>query len=339
MRPIFFRLPLPGTDHAVTLYAYGAMICLGFLAAIWVAAWRARTERQNPEVIYNAGLLSFLGGLFGGRLFYIVQYHTQFFSVWDLLKIWEGGLVYYGGLLLAAAAVIGYLRLARRPVLYWLDILAPSLALGLAMGRMGCFLNGCCYGDVSQLPWAFAWPVGAIPWSHYADAFLASAQAASPLVAGAGAAAPLGAMAGAIVTAWHAPAIHPSQLYALVNALALFVLLHLWFRHKRRHGQIFFTFILLYGASRFLLEFVRADEAEVYFLGLPTLLEGLGWPEAAGRLGGLTISQNVAAWMFAAAAGTLVWLGRSPSPLLRADYQPPPDPSPGDTRPKKGKRR
>jgi phosphatidylglycerol:prolipoprotein diacylglycerol transferase len=336
VRPILFRLPVPGTDFALTIYGYGALMCLGFLAAILVAAWRARTERQDPDVIYNAGLISFLGGVFGARIFYILQYREHFQSAWDLVKIWEGGLVYYGGLLLAAAGVIGYLRLSRRPVLYWLDIVAPSLALGLAFGRAGCFLNGCCFGDVSHVPWAFSWPVGSLPWNHYADAYLAARQTIPAAFQHEGVSAFFGSVSGWLVAGWRAPSIHPSQLYSLVNALGLFGVLHLGFRHKRRHGQIFFTFILLYAASRFLLEYTRADEAEVYFLGLPTLLEWVGRPDAAERLAGLTISQNFAAWMFAAAAAVLVWLGRSRSPTLQADWQPPPHRLSGDPGPRKG---
>jgi prolipoprotein diacylglyceryltransferase len=122
----------------------------------------------------------------------------------------------------------------------------------------------------------------------------------------------------------------------MVNALAPFVLLHLEFRHNRRHGQIFFTFILLYAASRFLLEYTRADEAEIHLLGLPTLLEWLGWPEAAQRLGGLTISQSVAAWMFVAGGAALAWLARSRNPRRRADWQPPAETNAADTRSPKG---
>jgi prolipoprotein diacylglyceryltransferase len=134
--------------------------------------------------------------------------------------------------------------------------------------------------------------------------------------------------------------IHPSQLYSLANAAALFGVLHLGFRWKRRHGQIFFFFILLYAVSRFLLEYTRADEAETYLLGLPTLLTWLGHSAAAGKLGGLTISQNVAAAMAAAAVAALAWLKRSTNPHMRAEYEPPSDePSPREgSLKRKGKR-
>ena len=148
MRQILFRIPLPGSEHALTIYGYGAMLCIGFLLAILLAARRAKRLGQSPDVIYNVALFCFFGGLIGARLFYVIQYGEHFRSPLDFLKIWEGGLTFCGGFLLAIVAAIGYLRFAKQPILYWLDIIAPSVALGEAFGRLGCFLNGCCYGDV-----------------------------------------------------------------------------------------------------------------------------------------------------------------------------------------------
>jgi len=318
VRPILFRIPLPGTDHTITLYGYGAMLCLGFLAAILVAARRAKRLNQPPEIVYNIALLSFFGGVLGARAFHVIQYWNPSTSGWEFFRIWEGGLTYYGGLGLATAAVVSYLWLTRLPVLYWLDITAPSLALGLAFGRMGCTLRGCCWGDVATVPWAFAWPVGTLPWQHFADQHLA-AQGLMPMLAPGG---QLGAAMGSMAAVWHMPPIHPSQLYSLVNALLVFLVLQLGFMRKRRHGQVFLAFVLLYAVSRFLLEFIRADEAEAYLMGLPTLLGWLGLREAAAALPHLTISQNLAMAAAVAAAIALAALRRSERRAWRADYQP-----------------
>jgi len=167
VRQVLVRIPIPGTDSGITLYGYGVAMCLGFLAAILWAARRAKRDGQPPEVIYNAALCCFFGGVFGARAFYFVQNSGQFPSLWDLVRIWEGGLTFYGGFLLATLAVIVYLKASRRPVLYWLDVIAPSLALGLAFGRVGCFLNGCCYGDVCRHGWGMVWPAGTIPWDRF----------------------------------------------------------------------------------------------------------------------------------------------------------------------------
>jgi phosphatidylglycerol:prolipoprotein diacylglycerol transferase len=324
VRQILLRIPVPGTEWTLTLYGYGAMLCVGFLLAIWVASWRARRLGQSPDIIYNAALFCFFGGLVGARLFYVVQYGEHFRSLLDLLKIWEGGLTFYGGFLMAVAATVGYLRLSRLPVLYWLDIIAPSVALGEAFGRLGCFLNGCCYGVVCPPGWGFAWPAGSIPWQFYADQYLAAAGL--PPLADAGPAVG-GALTGALAAAWHAPAIYPAQLISFLNAVLLFLVLHAMFPFKRRRGQVLFVFILLYGVSRFFLECLRADEVAAYFLGLPTLLSALGMRDAAARLPGLTISQSVGLVLVAASAAVLAGLARSRRPDLDANDPPPAPPA------------
>ena len=323
MQQILLRLPIPGTERVLTFYGYGAMLCLGFLLAILVAARRAKRLGQSPDVIYNAALFAFLGGLIGARAFYVIQYGEHFSSVWDLLKIWEGGLTYYGGLLLAAVGVTGYFAAARLPVLYWSDICAPSLALGLAFGRLGCFVNGCCFGDVCRSGWGMTWPAGTIPWLHYAEAHVRALNL--PALADGGAAG--GAIIGALAAAWQPPSIQPMQLAAALNALLLFAFLCAMFPVKRRHGQILLMFILLYGVGRFFEEFLRADEDPIYFFGLGGLLKSLGLAEAASRLPGLTISQNVSIVMVAVAAAGLVLLARSRRPELQGTFVPQPAPA------------
>jgi len=293
VRQVLLRIPIPGTDYVLTLFGYGLAMCLGFLLAILTAARRARRDGSSPEVVHNAALACFFGGVFGARAFFVVQFSEQFPGLLDLLKIWEGGLTFYGGFVVAALAVVIYLKITRRPVLYWLDVITPSLALGLAFGRLGCFLNGCCYGDVARAGPGMVWPVGSIPWFHYAEQHLAALGHAGPMPGGAVG----GALAGALAAAWRMPAIHPSQLYSLVNALLLAGVLSVMFWRRRRNGQVLLTFVVLYGVTRYLLEVIRADEPEIYLLGLPTLLRLLGAREAAEALPGLTISQNIAVVM------------------------------------------
>ena len=203
------RIPIPGTDHVLTLYGYGLAMCLGFLLAILTASRRAKRDGSPPEVVHNAALACFFGGVFGARAFFVLQNHGQFDSLLALLRIWEGGLTFYGGFLVAVVATVIYLRLTRRNVLYWLDVITPSLALGLAFGRVGCFLNGCCYGDVAGAGPGMVWPVGSIPWYHYAEAYLSEAGQAGCLPLGAAG----GARGGALAAGWRMAAVHPSQVY------------------------------------------------------------------------------------------------------------------------------
>lgn len=133
---------------------------------------------------------------------------------------------------------------------------------------------------------------------------------------------PGSAVTAALAAGWQAPVIYPAQLLSFANAILLFLLLHLAFRHKRRHGQIIFMLILFYGVSRFLLECLRDDEARAYLLGLPSLLGGLGLDHAAAALPLLTISQNLAIVLVLVSVVVLVMLARSRRPELQAEYAP-----------------
>jgi phosphatidylglycerol:prolipoprotein diacylglycerol transferase len=339
VRQILVRIPVPIFDP-ITLYGYGAMLCIGFLLAILVAARRAKRLGQSPDIIYNAALVCFFGGLVGARLFYVIQYGENFRSVLDILKIWQGGLTFYGGFLLAAVGLVAYLALARMPIPYWFDIIAPSGALGLAFGRLGCFLNGCCYGDVTQGPLGIAWPEGTIPWLDYASRHLHALRlppGLDGLSLGLSTDAAGGALMGSLLGTWPMPRIFPSQLMSFANAMLLFALLYCMFPRKRRHGQIMLAFILLYGVSRFMEECIRSDEPAIYLLGLPTLLEALGQHGAAESLVKLTISQNVAILMVIFGGAALAWLLRSRRRELQADYAPPPAIAPARTLPQAAK--
>ena len=129
------------------------MLFFAFVGSMNLAAWRARREKLNPETIYDLALFVFIGGLVGARGFYVVQYWgTKVQSFWEIFEIWKGGIVLYGSILGGTVAFFGY-RLARPfPLRPMLDVIAPSLALGIAIGRFGCFLNGCCYGRRLQPP-------------------------------------------------------------------------------------------------------------------------------------------------------------------------------------------
>jgi phosphatidylglycerol:prolipoprotein diacylglycerol transferase len=324
VRQVLLRIPIPGTDHVLPLHGYGLAMAAGFLLAILTAARRARRDGSPPEVVHNAALACFFGGVFGARAFFVLQNHEQFDGLFALLRIWEGGLTFYGGFLVATLATVGYLHFSRRNVLYWLDVITPSMALGLACGRIGCFLNGCCYGDVARAGPGMVWPVGSIPWYHYAEEQVPAFAEAVRVFGGPGGAAVSGAVGGAAAAVWEMPAIHPAQVYALVNALGLALVLSLMFWRRRRNGQILLTFAVLYGITRYLLEAIRADEPETYLLGLPTLLRLVGAREAAETLPGLTISQNIAVVMVAG-GGLLLWRllkSRRPSLVVERDAEP-----------------
>jgi phosphatidylglycerol---prolipoprotein diacylglyceryl transferase len=150
---------------------YGTMVVLGAAAGVAMATYRARRVGLDAEIIWSLALWLFVGGIVGARLFYVIEYWDQRFrsdslseTLLKILDFPEGGLVIYGGLFGAALAAWFFLRKHHLPVLATADLIAPSLMIGLALGRIGCLLNGCCYGGPSTLPWAVTFPPNSPPY-------------------------------------------------------------------------------------------------------------------------------------------------------------------------------
>jgi phosphatidylglycerol:prolipoprotein diacylglycerol transferase len=233
LRRELFRIP--GLDWPI--YGYGTMVLVGFLLGYLLVIRGARREGIPPEKIQDLPIWMVLSGLLGARLFYFIQFYSEEFSSgrWTrLFRIWEGGLVFYGGLILGASAFLLYCRRHRLPVLPMLDVMAPATALGLGFGRIGCFLNGCCWGKVCDAahPLAVRFPEGSPP-----------ALASPPSPEG--------------LSSW----LHPTQLYSSANAFLLALLLWVIWRRRPAPGTVAGLLFLLYGLSRYSLERLRGDHA------------------------------------------------------------------------------
>jgi phosphatidylglycerol:prolipoprotein diacylglycerol transferase len=144
---------------------YGVMLLVGIITGVGMAMYRARQGRLDPEVILSLAIWLVIFGIIGARLFYVVEYwHEKFAHLgpramfFEVLNIPQGGLVIYGGFLGAAVGFMIFVRKHGLPLLAMADLIAPSMAIGLAIGRIGCFLNGCCYGGVTDWPWAVTFP-------------------------------------------------------------------------------------------------------------------------------------------------------------------------------------
>jgi phosphatidylglycerol:prolipoprotein diacylglycerol transferase len=144
---------------------YGLMLLLGIVSGVGMAMYRARQGGLDPEIILSLAIWLVVGGVVGARLFYVVEYWDQNFAgkspretLLEIINIPEGGLVIYGGLVGAAVAFVFFVQKHRLPLLAMADLIAPSMAIGLALGRVGCFLNGCCYGGQTDLPWHVTFP-------------------------------------------------------------------------------------------------------------------------------------------------------------------------------------
>lgn len=145
-----------GSELDLRVFGYGLMLVLGFLASVLLARWRAKRAGEEPETISQCAVLALIGGVLGARLLYVIRYREQFAEegFWSILDISSGGLVYFGGLIGGAVLILLYMLFRRLPVRRFMDIIAPSLMLGLAFGRCGCLLNGCCWGGPARADFA-----------------------------------------------------------------------------------------------------------------------------------------------------------------------------------------
>jgi phosphatidylglycerol:prolipoprotein diacylglycerol transferase len=146
MHPILFQL------GPLTLRSYGLMMMLGFSFGIILATALNRREHRPDEMIYDLAVWIMCGAIVGARILYVMVEPAQFEDQawWEPFAVWHGGLVYYGGLIGGGLVAYVWLRMNKLPIWEVADCLAPGLALGQMFGRFGCFLNGCCYGRVSQ---------------------------------------------------------------------------------------------------------------------------------------------------------------------------------------------
>ncbi len=225
MEQVAFRI------GSVAVYWYGILVAAGFLAGLWTATRRGRIYKIPGEVVADLGVWIMLGALVGARLFYVVSYWREDFAgrpIWDLFAIRNGGLVFYGGLAGACLATILFCRIKRIGLWNIADCMAPSIALGHALGRLGCLANGCCYGRPTDLPWAIHFPKDG-------------------LAGGAG--------------------VHPTQIYEAVLNMALYLGLARLYRHRKFEGQVFAAYLLCYALVRSLVELFRGDYGAHYLAG------------------------------------------------------------------------
>lgn len=228
--------------------SYGAMMLLGFLVGVWMAERRAGRIGVRPEHCLDMGLIGILAGLAGARLFHVIENWGEYspfgergvIALMDVFKLWRGGLVFYGAFIAAILAAILYCRWAKIPVIRFLDLLAPSLIAGLAFGRLGCYLNGCCYGKVCTLPWAAHFPYGS-------EAYRVQAEGLEHLH---------GALS--------APGLHPTQLYAILGAALTAAFLYAYWPRRRYDGQVFGLMLVMAAATRFFEEFLREDNGAAF---------------------------------------------------------------------------
>lgn len=227
MHPILIQI------GSLQVRSYGVMILLGFTLAVWWSMRVAPRYGIQPERILDLVLWTALAGILGARLVFVaLDWRAYVGEPLHILYFWEGGLSFHGALVGGGLAVALIARRWGIRFLHMADVLAPGVALAYAVGRIGCFLNGCCYGVPTDLPWACSFQDPFDPHKH-------------------------------------TPPSHPTQIYASLSNLIIFAVLARMQRPPHPTGQVFWAYLVLYGVYRFIVEFWRIGAtSSVLALGL-----------------------------------------------------------------------
>lgn len=310
MYPELFEIPF---IH-LTVKSYGFMMVVGFLAAVTLIRRLSVRITPDPQLITNAALYSLIGGVVGARIFFVIHYFDKFaVRPIEVFYIWQGGLELLGGVVLAIAVIIFYLIYHKLPVRRYLDILAVGLMLALVFGRLGCFLNGCCYGKPTDRFWGVRFPYYSFAYLSQTDAdpgrnrpepqlklpedYFGYEGKDGELYSGLKPYNYLNEEQKNEVNRgkYRCLAVHPTQLYSSAFAGFGTLVLYLFWRRAQRAqiskamaglltkpGCVFALMFMLYGITRFLIEFVRDDNPFEWdgltisqFIGIGMVLLGL----------------------------------------------------------------
>ena len=217
----------------LSIYSFGFFIVASFLLGMGWTMREARLKGLDSRLVLDIGFYVLLGGLLGARLSYATLNPEPFLAdPLAIFKLWQGGMIFMGGVLVAGAFMLIYLKIQSQKILPWLDAAAPGTALGLATGWLGCLAAGCGYGRPSGLPWA-------VTYTH--------PEAMGPLFT----------------------ALHPTQVYHALAALTCFLVIILVKERLRSPGRLAGLFLIMYSLSRTLIDFYREDlNADLVFLSL-----------------------------------------------------------------------
>jgi len=232
------------------LPAYGLMVVIGYFTAVHFTSKIAQRKGIDSIYIQTLSIWIIIGLVIGARLWFVFEYWHYFRENFiEIFKLWEGGMVFYGGFVGGLIFGILYLRIKRLYIPDVLDSVAPGLAIGIAIGRIGCFLNGCCFGKVTSSAIGIRFPQRYFPpayWSHLKRGLIEADSL------------------------WSLPVI-PTQLIASASLLIIFIIL--WrIRNKTPFpGFHFSLFLGLYGIQRFVIDFFRYYEGSALVLKVLTL--------------------------------------------------------------------
>lgn len=236
MHPVFFN------SGEIKFHSYTVMMTLAFLIGTIGPIWLNRRREHPFPATPAGGIWIFIGGIMGAKIWWMVQYGD-----WDDLRYLQffltGGLVFFGGLFGGIIAGIIYLKLHKIPVIIAADMVAPFMAIAHALGRVGCFLNGCCWGAVTRFnyPWAVQFPPNSSPYNRQLREKLI--ERGDPF----------------------SIPVHPTQLYETAGNIVIFILLLIIYKKHKHTGVVTLSYLMMYGGLRFVTEIFRGDSARPLF--------------------------------------------------------------------------
>ena len=211
---------------ALHVRSYGLMLAVAFLVGTWLALREAKRLALDEDALVSVILITLVASVLGARMLYVMEHLEDFRRQWSsVFALWQGGLTLYGGVVGGTVAGLAAARRLRLPMWVVADALTPSLALGTMFGRVGCFLNGCCYGRPTTLPWGVVFPPESFAALEYGRA-----------------------------------AVHPSQLYNAAAGLAMFAVAWAVRKRVRVPGTLFWGFIAAFSLVRIPIDMTRAYE-------------------------------------------------------------------------------
>lgn len=220
MHPILFKI------GPITIYTYGVMVALGIFFGSLILVKLAEREGIPREDVVDTAFWSVVAGFIGARIFFFL-YNPEYLKPWyRIFFLWEGGLVWYGGVILGGLTAIYFVRKRKIPAWKLADVVSIALSVGLGFGRIGCTMAGCCYGKVCHAPFAIVFR---------------DPHSAAPLN----------------VPLW------PTEPISSAANFLIALVLYLLYRRRKVTGEIFGFYLILYGIFRFLIEFVRATPKDI----------------------------------------------------------------------------
>jgi phosphatidylglycerol:prolipoprotein diacylglycerol transferase len=210
-----------------TIYSWGLLNAIAILVISFFIFKNAKKHFKENEIL-KIFLVMLISGILFARIFYILIHSSEFLGFYDYFMIWKGGLEGFGVMIGGLIGTFIYSKIRKFDFWRFMDISAPWFALGYAIGRIGCFLRGCCFGIPTSLPWGMVWSAGSLPSLYFPNL---------PL--------------------------HPTQLYhALADFIIFFILIYMSRKRERQFirktgGNIFLLLLVLYSAERFLVDFLR----------------------------------------------------------------------------------